>query len=734
MAFDASLHAALISTASWNRSFPVMAPPPPAPTVASNSRKRQASSELEIIDDEVLVMPVKRTRRDEQSDVPVGMAIAMGNTTQTEVASSSVKDQLRMRRERLARAEAGWSGLGLDETKSAAVTMAKTAPATTKSDAYTSGASASTAGSSSSTGELATTHGSPNPIAISAFIAPSPPAASSSKLHSRSPQPDDTVGEIARLKMELATKNALIQRHQDTFSALQSSLQCQICYEVMHDPYISPPPAMDNNAAADLLAPQLRRKTCPTCRAPIRTRPTPVFIVKNVITNLIDHIEGAPPPPPPNQPHAIEGVGAAVRDDPWAGLIFGGNNDQNLVHAADAWGANQPLVYGNPVYEPPVQNHGAHLYQPPQYVPNLQEVPGVIDDPEDRVQRCGDCLYEIFEGACVGCGRVFFGGQGGGGGFDEDEDDVELIHGEEDEEDADEEEDDFVRGGRRRHWFFGDQAPNHDDEEEEDGDSDGASFIDDADVPQWQNDRPHRDYDRAHDYELPDEDNIGEGHVSDVAVEAAADYGDGEEIEENVPPQRMVGRLARRPIVISDGEEDDAPPPHAPRMVIADEDDEDFEPLHRAARYHRLGWNSLAPEDEDEDEPDSISNNQLDGGLPVYPFSPPHHRRAHLHDDEWGGAPPGGEDDFIGSGDENEGEEEDDFVPRRHRHNGYEDIDDDDESEDTAWRANDAFGHGHTRGGSRDYAVEVPAYSYDGEYDYDDGDGEGEDDEDHDGY
>lgn len=43
--------------------------------------------------------------------------------------------------------------------------------------------------------------------------------------------------EISRLQKELETKNALIAKHQSTFSSLQNVLQCQICFEVMWDPY-----------------------------------------------------------------------------------------------------------------------------------------------------------------------------------------------------------------------------------------------------------------------------------------------------------------------------------------------------------------------------------------------------------------------------------------------------------------------------------------------------------------
>ena len=44
--------------------------------------------------------------------------------------------------------------------------------------------------------------------------------------------------EIARLRKELKAKDDLISKHQDAFTGLQSSIQCQICLEVMWDPYM----------------------------------------------------------------------------------------------------------------------------------------------------------------------------------------------------------------------------------------------------------------------------------------------------------------------------------------------------------------------------------------------------------------------------------------------------------------------------------------------------------------
>lgn len=49
----------------------------------------------------------------------------------------------------------------------------------------------------------------------------------------------------------------------------------------------------------------------------------------------------------------------------------------------------------------------------------------MIEDAEDHVLRCVDCLYEIFDGVCAGCGRIFNDLQNDGGFTDEDEEDEE---------------------------------------------------------------------------------------------------------------------------------------------------------------------------------------------------------------------------------------------------------------------------------------------------------------------
>jgi len=54
---------------------------------------------------------------------------------------------------------------------------------------------------------------------------------------SKSIKPPDRQVEL--LKMELASKNELLEKHQNTFASVQGMLTCQICLELFADPYTS---------------------------------------------------------------------------------------------------------------------------------------------------------------------------------------------------------------------------------------------------------------------------------------------------------------------------------------------------------------------------------------------------------------------------------------------------------------------------------------------------------------
>ncbi|KAG8950130.1 hypothetical protein FRC04_007985 [Tulasnella sp. 424] len=160
----------------------------------------------------------------------------------------------------------------------------------------------------------------------------------------------DDSDELARLRKELASKDALIQKHHDAFSTLQNALQCQICLEIMWDPYIIigiAKPYFDPSAIA----------------SESEARPVPI----------------------------VPGAVAGQPVDPWVGIF-------------------------PPLHRP--GEGGRHRH-------HEEDVDGVIEDAEDHVLRCVDCLYEIFDGVCAGCGRIFNDLQDDGGFTDEDEEDEE---------------------------------------------------------------------------------------------------------------------------------------------------------------------------------------------------------------------------------------------------------------------------------------------------------------------
>ncbi|KAG8934208.1 hypothetical protein FRC02_010378 [Tulasnella sp. 418] len=275
-------------------------------------------------------------------------------------------------------------------------------------------------------------------------------------LNSSQSSPDTIQDQLTRLNKELALKNDLLERHQATFSAMQTALQCQICMEVLRDPYMqafssfatcpyssishfstscghtacvgclqewfrAPPPGAGD--ADPPLVPHLRPKSCPTCRAPLRNRPIRFFLANSMITIVSPHfdLDAA-------EHFAQRGVRivpGGQPPDPWAGLF------------------------------------------PPDDLHHHRPARGLIVDHDDGgILRCEFCLHEVVDGICQGCGRMF---------GDENGDLVQDGDGEGSVGDGD-----HHPGA---HWdapiLDGWAASEDEDEGEDDEPSDDDSFIDD---------------------------------------------------------------------------------------------------------------------------------------------------------------------------------------------------------------------------------------------------------------
>ncbi|KAG8989757.1 hypothetical protein FRB90_002085 [Tulasnella sp. 427] len=391
--------------------------------------------------------------------------------------------------------------------------------------------------------------------------------------------PSDDLDELARLRRELASKDALIQKHQDAFSSLQTALQCQICLEIMWDPYItscghtsclsclqswfkSPPPDHNPNDPQPL-APHLRRKTCPTCRAPIRTRPTPVFIVKSVIgiakpffedSALASENEVRPVPIVPG----ANGAGRQQPPDPWAGIFPAprrpGEGGRHRHHDEDVDGVIEDEADGV-----------LRIFN------DLADDGGLTDDDEDDD---ADPPYPYFNA------EDYFPWFGEAEPWHEDDEDVESDGGS------------YVPGEENEmHGFI-----------VSDEDVDGESDSEEDDEPRGSSPHGHEDPHRQSDDDESGLESYPSGwgirtrtrHLRDRGHQDSEDerrlrseqarererfmFGDGEFLERDQPQVAGPSRTRGRNRIQSDDEEDEPALPRARRARLFIESDDEEEP------------------------------------------------------------------------------------------------------------------------------------------------------------
>ncbi|KAG8906987.1 hypothetical protein FRB99_005629 [Tulasnella sp. 403] len=134
--------------------------------------------------------------------------------------------------------------------------------------------------------------------------------------------------EVARLQKEIVEQakelQVVKQREEKLREGVMNTLQCQICIELLYQPYALSPcghvccltclqgwfsKSGDDDDFED--DPRYRLKTCPYCRARIKSPPVRLFIVKSLI-EIID----------PEGCKAIDAAtGLEPGDDPWAGFF-----------------------------------------------------------------------------------------------------------------------------------------------------------------------------------------------------------------------------------------------------------------------------------------------------------------------------------------------------------------------------------------------------------------------------
>ncbi|KAI0088247.1 hypothetical protein BDY19DRAFT_187981 [Irpex rosettiformis] len=300
------------------------------------------------------------------------------------------------------------------------------------------------------------------------------------------------------------------------------------------------------------------KKTCPQCRARIRTRPVEVWPVKDMVGNVVRSGLADPDSVPPALREGAP-AGTGIEEDPWSVIFPTMSVDKDRLRRLithESFG-NQDLM-------------------------------------DEGIYRCVDCFHEIMDGVCSECGRVYHG-HFGGTDVDVDVDDFSDEGGMDDDfgfalgfhpnlRYLDGSEDDFYGAPMNVHWTDDEQEPSDADDESEE--SYESSFIDD------------------------DEDMGGSDDGTEVGgpeIELVDHAGglDEEESDADIPapPPRRRSRSGRRgdPYVISSDDEDE------------DEDEEEPEspPLRQ---YGRGSWRTrgvIEPGEEEQDDSDHSEGGQL---------------------------------------------------------------------------------------------------------------------------
>ncbi|KAF5316466.1 hypothetical protein D9619_006594 [Psilocybe cf. subviscida] len=143
-------------------------------------------------------------------------------------------------------------------------------------------------------------------------------------------------------ELELTLVKEKHKKAEEVLSTIEMSIQCQICMDLPEKPFaLSPcghvlcllclqewfkkaPPSLDDMdiTPEELSDPNyilMRSKSCPTCRATIKRRPAPVFMVKAVAAVLMKHNNVAPIANTEDED--------ADAEDPWEGIFASSDED-----------------------------------------------------------------------------------------------------------------------------------------------------------------------------------------------------------------------------------------------------------------------------------------------------------------------------------------------------------------------------------------------------------------------
>lgn len=162
-----------------------------------------------------------------------------------------------------------------------------------------------------------------------------------------------------------------------------------------------------------------RMKTCPHCRGTVRQRPIPAYAIRDIL-GIVGPPCSIPAPEAEQDQKDVNGKKKPKRD-PWKGVFppddghggggfppwhgFGGMgpggqppdgpNDTAPVPPDVLDGSDYEYAHDDEPHEP-LQNPA----------PSTPPPPPILDE-EDGVRRCGECLHELWQGACTNCDVVY---------------------------------------------------------------------------------------------------------------------------------------------------------------------------------------------------------------------------------------------------------------------------------------------------------------------------------------
>ncbi|KAF8801332.1 hypothetical protein BYT27DRAFT_7198414 [Phlegmacium glaucopus] len=177
---------------------------------------------------------------------------------------------------------------------------------------------------------------------------------------------DAAVMAMKDREIELGDVKTKCRKNEELLSTIETSVQCQICMDLPDKPFaLNPcghvlclsclqewfrkaPPALDDMDVDpdELTDPQyvlMRSKTCPACRAVVKHRPVPIFMVKSVVTVLKKA----------KSPHASSRHNndhLHTEDNPWKGIFASSeeeDDDESQLESdsdgLDYWPQHSPL-------------------------------------------------------------------------------------------------------------------------------------------------------------------------------------------------------------------------------------------------------------------------------------------------------------------------------------------------------------------------------------------------------